>query len=87
VVRHPRRDELQRHLAAAGIGTIVHYPIPPHRSPAYAQNLWRGGPLPRADRLAAEVLSLPIGPHLSDAAVDQVCEAVTRFAATTRRAA
>jgi dTDP-3-amino-3,4,6-trideoxy-alpha-D-glucose transaminase len=87
VVRHARRDDLQRHLAAAGIATMVHYPIPPHRSPAYAENAWRGGPFPRADRLAAEVLSLPIGPHLSDAAVDRVCEVVTQFAATTRRAA
>jgi dTDP-4-amino-4,6-dideoxygalactose transaminase len=87
VVRHPRRDELQHHLAGAGIGTMVHYPIPPHRSAAYAETAWRGGRLPWADRLAGEVLSLPIGPHLTAAQVDRVCDALRSFQPAVRRAA
>ncbi|HEY1377691.1 MAG TPA: DegT/DnrJ/EryC1/StrS family aminotransferase [Gemmataceae bacterium] len=79
VVRHPRRDDLQRHLAAAGIGTVVHYPIPPHCTPAYAACDWRGGPLPVTERLAGEVLSLPIGPHLAEWEAHQVCAAVRAF--------
>jgi dTDP-4-amino-4,6-dideoxygalactose transaminase len=87
VVRHPRRDELQRHLAAAGIGAQVHYPVPAHRTRAYAAGGWRGGSLPVAERLAAEVLSLPIGPHLTAEQVDAVCQAVRQFECSSRRAA
>lgn len=78
VVRTDRRDALAAHLAAAGIGTGIHYPTPPHRQPAYAD----AGPwpdLPVADRLAATVLSLPIGPHLAADAVDRVIDGVRSF--------
>jgi dTDP-3-amino-3,4,6-trideoxy-alpha-D-glucose transaminase len=87
VVRHPRRDELQHHLAKAGIGAQVHYPIPAHRTNAYAAGGWRGGPLPVAERLANEVLSLPIGPHLTTEQVRQVCSVVRKFHGASRRAA
>jgi dTDP-4-amino-4,6-dideoxygalactose transaminase len=63
VVRHPRRDQLQTRLGEAGVDTIIHYPIPPHLTGAYAAD-FRGTRLPIAERLADEVLSLPIGPHL-----------------------
>ena len=76
VVRHPRRDELLRLLAEAGIGTLVHYPVPPHRAGAYRGYEWPA--LPIADELAATVLSLPIGPHLSSADGERVIEAVRR---------
>ena len=76
VVRHPRRDELLRLLAEAGIGTLVHYPVPPHRAGAYRGSKWPA--LPIADELAATVLSLPIGPHLSSADGERVIEAVRR---------
>jgi len=65
VIRHPQRDDLQRRLTAGGIGTLVHYPIPPHRQPAYAAAGHRAGTFPLAARLADEVLSLPLGPHLA----------------------
>jgi dTDP-4-amino-4,6-dideoxygalactose transaminase len=87
VIRHPRRDELQRHLAEAGIGAQVHYPVPPHRTQAYAFGGWTGGPLPVAERLAGEVLSLPIGPHMSAEQVQAVCRAVSEFDAVSSRAA
>ena len=68
------RDGLRDALAARGIATQVHYPVPPHRSGAYAEAGL--GPVPVADRLAAEVLSLPIGPQLPVDAVDRVAHAV-----------
>ena len=81
------RDELQQHLAAAGVGSMVHYPIPPHCSAAYAEANWRGGRLPWADRLAGEVLSLPMGPHLAMSQVERVCAAVKSFRSAVRHAA
>ncbi|HEX4590690.1 MAG TPA: DegT/DnrJ/EryC1/StrS family aminotransferase, partial [Gemmataceae bacterium] len=86
-IRHPQRDDLARHLTSAGIGTQIHYPIPPHRSRAYAAGGWVGGPLPITERLAGEVLSLPIGPHLSAGDVWQVCAAVRDYRLAARRAA
>ena len=60
VVRHRRRDEIQRELAARGVGTMIHYPLACHRQPPYASGAWP--PLPVSDRLQDEVLSLPISP-------------------------
>lgn len=75
VVRHPRRDALQERLAEAGVDTIIHYPIPPHLSGAYAAE-FEGAVLPVAERLADEVLSLPMGPHLPMDDATRVAEAV-----------
>jgi dTDP-3-amino-3,4,6-trideoxy-alpha-D-glucose transaminase len=79
VVRSPQRDALRDHLADAGVETLIHYPLPPHRQQAYAGTSAAAAHLPAADRAAAEVLSLPMGPHLDDAAVDAVIAAVRRF--------
>lgn len=79
VVRTRRRAELQTFLKAQGIGTQVHYPIPPHLSGAYASAGWRRGSLPETETWADEVLSLPIGPHLSDTQVEFVIEQVRAF--------
>ncbi len=65
VVRHPQRDEFQRRLSAAGVGTLIHYPVPPHLSAAYREADYAPGAFPIAERLAREVISLPMGPHLS----------------------
>lgn len=67
VVRHPRRDELLRRLDEAGIGTMIHYPVPPHLQPAYAGLGLAAGALPVTEALHREVLSLPMGPTQSDA--------------------
>lgn len=64
VVRASDRDGLQARLAQAGIGTLTHYPIPPHMQEAYADLGIAPEDLPVARRLADEVLSLPMGPHL-----------------------
>ncbi|WP_457098557.1 DegT/DnrJ/EryC1/StrS family aminotransferase [Microbacterium sp. P5_E9] len=72
VVRTPERDRVQAALEAAGVGTAIHYPTPPHRQPAYRGLAHR--PLPTAERLAAEVLSIPLQPALTDGQVERVAE-------------
>jgi len=76
VVRHPKRDELQRKLAAAGVGTLVHYPVPPHLSGAYVDGRWMRGNFPIAEVLADTVLSLPMGPHTTVESVNSVLSAL-----------
>jgi dTDP-4-amino-4,6-dideoxygalactose transaminase len=76
VIRHPQRDLLQQKLMAAGVGTLIHYPIPPHCQQAYAELGIAADALPIARQLADEVLSLPMGPHLSVAQAEQVISAV-----------
>jgi dTDP-4-amino-4,6-dideoxygalactose transaminase len=65
VVRDPQRDVLQRQLGEAGISTMIHYPIAPHLQQAYASAGWSVGVFPLAERMADEVLSLPMDPMLS----------------------
>ena len=76
VVRHRRRTELAQLLSEAGIATQIHYPIPPHRQPAFAATEVARWSLPVADRFSAEVLSLPIGPDMSEAAAQAVINAM-----------
>jgi dTDP-4-amino-4,6-dideoxygalactose transaminase len=80
VIRHPRRDALQAALAERGIGTLVHYPIPLHLQPVFADLGGRPGDLPVAEDAAREVLSLPLYPELGDAQVLQVARAVRELA-------
>ncbi|WP_086820008.1 DegT/DnrJ/EryC1/StrS aminotransferase family protein [Allokutzneria sp. NRRL B-24872] len=86
VVRTDEREQVQKELGARGIGTLVHYPIAVHRSEAYA-GLGDGWDLPIAERLAGEVLSLPIGPHMSTVDVDEVIAAVRSVFAGDRTGA
>ncbi len=74
VVRHRQRDALAERLAARGIGTLVHYPLPIHRQGAYASTALAQQPLPLADSWAREALSLPIGPTIRGDEVDFVIE-------------
>jgi dTDP-4-amino-4,6-dideoxygalactose transaminase len=67
VVQHPKRNALQQALTDAGVGTLIHYPIPPHLQQAYVQAGWTQGAFPIAERMADEVLSLPMGPALTAA--------------------
>jgi len=78
VVQHPQRDALQQRLAESGIGTLIHYPVPPHLSGAYAEAKWARGTFPLAENLAATVLSLPIGPHLTYQQGDKVIQEMLR---------
>ena len=79
VIRHPQRDRLQQHLTEQGIQTIIHYPIPPHLSGAYPS--FHAAPLPIAARLANEVVSLPIGPHMAASDVSSVVAALASLVA------
>lgn len=76
VVRHPRRDAVRAALAAQGVQAIAHYPVACHRQQAMAGLGIPAGSLPVAERLAAEVLSLPVGPHLGDDEQGRVIAAV-----------
>lgn len=80
VVQHARRDLLQRSLTAAGIDTLIHYPIPPHLQQAYANSGFVREQFPIAERMADQLLSLPIGPQLDHAGVDAVIAAVKNAA-------
>ena len=91
VVRHAERDSLARLLAERGIGTIVHYPVPPHLQPAYAGMGYQQGDFPLAEAIHREVLSLPVSPTmtLDDAAevVAGVKSALDAMAGTAAMAA
>ena len=80
VVRTGVRDEMQRVLKESGVETLIHYPIPPHLQQAYADHGFSADDLPIARQLAAEVLSLPMGPHLASHAQDQVIRALRNIA-------
>jgi len=79
VIQCEARDDLAEWLKQAGVQTLVHYPIPPHRQKAYADMGQPVGSLPVTERLARTVLSLPIGPHLSGDQALRVTAAVNAF--------
>jgi dTDP-4-amino-4,6-dideoxygalactose transaminase len=74
-VLNTQRDALQKALADAGVGTLIHYPIPPHLQSAYANIGLNKGELPIAERIHSQVLSLPMGPHLDINSAKQVIAA------------
>jgi dTDP-4-amino-4,6-dideoxygalactose transaminase len=76
VVQHPERDGLQKAMQEAGIGTLIHYPIPPHLQKAYRDAGYAAGRFPIAESMANRLLSLPMGPQLDDASVTAVIEAL-----------
>jgi dTDP-4-amino-4,6-dideoxygalactose transaminase len=76
VVQLAKRDDLQKTLLEAGIGTQIHYPIPPHLQEAYRDAGYAAGRLPIAESMANRLLSLPIGPQLDDAGVTAVIVAL-----------
>lgn len=76
VVRHRDRDGLQKRLAEQGIGTLIHYPVPPHLQPAYAELGLGPGAFPVAEGIHREVLSLPVWPGMSEAQIERVIAAV-----------
>jgi dTDP-4-amino-4,6-dideoxygalactose transaminase len=83
VVRHNRRDLFQKRLDALGVQTLIHYPVPPHLSNAYADTHLPLGCLPVAEALAATVLSLPLGPHTKPEHADHVIAMVRQALAET----
>ncbi|MDO9010548.1 MAG: DegT/DnrJ/EryC1/StrS family aminotransferase [Gallionella sp.] len=79
VVQHPQRDALQKKLGEAGVGTLIHYPIPPHLQQAYAAAGFIQGHYPIAEQIANQCLSLPIGPHVQAEAVRVVISKLQQF--------
>jgi dTDP-4-amino-4,6-dideoxygalactose transaminase len=80
VVRTESRDELQKHLTEAGIGTGIHYPIPIHLQKAYVSMGWKEGDYPETESAAKEILSLPMFGGLDENQLKLVTDAVTQFA-------
>jgi dTDP-4-amino-4,6-dideoxygalactose transaminase len=79
VVRVQNRDALQKHLAEAGIGTGIHYPIPLHLQEAYAHLGYKRGHFPVCEGAAAEILSLPMYPGLGDEQQDRIAQNLLDF--------
>jgi len=85
VVRVNNREAFQAELATAGVGTGIHYPVPLHQQKAYAYLGYRTGDFPVTEKVAPEIVSLPMFPQMTGAQLDQVVEVVKRvttFAAT-----
>jgi dTDP-4-amino-4,6-dideoxygalactose transaminase len=81
IVRTPRRDEVRRRMAEAGIGTEVYYPVPLHLQACFTALGGRPGDLPESERAAAEVLALPIWPEMAPDEVAAVASALERAVA------
>jgi dTDP-4-amino-4,6-dideoxygalactose transaminase len=82
VIRTQHRDGLQEHLTQRGIGTMIHYPIPPHLQEAYRGSGWKQGQFPLAEAMATSVLSLPLYPGMTEAHVERVVGCIQEFFAT-----
>jgi dTDP-4-amino-4,6-dideoxygalactose transaminase len=81
VVRHPDRDGLRAHLSSHQIQTLIHYPVPIHRQPAFEDLGYAEGSLPETETAAREIVSLPLYLGLSAANVDEVADAVAQYPA------
>jgi dTDP-4-amino-4,6-dideoxygalactose transaminase len=79
VVRHPRRDDLKKHLEANGVGCALHYPLPLHLQKCYASLGYKPGDLPNAEKAGRECLSLPVYPELTDAQIQRVVSVIKDF--------
>lgn len=77
VVRCAHRQLLIDHLKQNGVDSLIHYPIPPHKQPAYAH--WNALSYPITEAIHQQVLSLPLFPHMSASQVEQVIEAINSF--------
>jgi dTDP-4-amino-4,6-dideoxygalactose transaminase len=79
VIRTKKRDALQEHLTQNGIGTMIHYPVPPHLQEAYKHQGWKQGQFPLAEEIAQTCLSLPMFPAMTELQVARVATAVRSF--------
>ena len=77
VIRHPRRDALRAHLHDRGIGTDIHYPIPPHHQKAYSEMADLSFPI--AEAMHREVLSLPLNPYLTNEEAAYIVAVINQF--------
>jgi dTDP-4-amino-4,6-dideoxygalactose transaminase len=85
VVQSTDRDSLQGNLTAAGVGTLIHYPVPPHKQAAYAAASYASGAFPIASKIADQILSLPIGPQVPPQAIENIINSVLTFTKDQRQ--
>jgi len=78
-IQTPHRDALQRFLKSKGVGTLIHYPVPPHLSKAYAELGLTKGAFPITEAIASSELSLPMGPHLSLDEAEYVANVIREY--------
>lgn len=79
VVRTSKRDELQKHLSGQGIGTLIHYPVPPHLQEAYSHLGFKRGDFPVAEEIADTCLSLPMWPGMNEEQILYITQAIKKF--------
>ena len=79
VIRTNKRDQLQQYLNTHEVGTLIHYPLPPHLQEAYQELGYQKGDFPLAETIADTCLSLPLFPGLTDTEVNQVCDTIKQF--------
>lgn len=79
VIRTNRRNDLQKFLQEKGVGTVIHYPIPPHKQEAYADLNFKPTDFPLASLIADTCLSLPIYPGMKNKQIDYICDTIKTF--------
>ena len=84
IIRTKKRDELQKYLSENGISTGLHYPIPLHLQKAYANNGFKQGDFPVTEKVASEILSLPIFPNLTNEQISYVAGKIKEFASNLK---
>ena len=77
LVSEGKRDALHDYLEQKGVGTVIHYPIPPHKQECYKQ--WNGMNLPVTEQIAVQELSLPIGPTIPQTEVNEIIHLINKF--------
>lgn len=79
VIQTSRRDDLQRYLLEQGVECLIHYPVPVHLQKAYASNHWKAEDFSLTEKLAGQILSLPIFPGITEEQVKYVCDSIKAF--------
>jgi dTDP-4-amino-4,6-dideoxygalactose transaminase len=79
VIRSAKRDQLQEHLTKQGVGTLIHYPVPPHLQEAYASLNYKKGDFPIAEEIAETALSIPLWPGMQQSHVEKVADSIRKF--------
>jgi dTDP-4-amino-4,6-dideoxygalactose transaminase len=78
-IRTPYRDQLREFLLERGVGALIHYPVPVHLQEAYSDLGYGEGTLPVTEQVAAEVLTLPVAPEVTEEQIRKVCDLVHQF--------
>ena len=79
MIRCLERERLQNHLKESGIGTLIHYPVPPHMQKAFAGLDIEADSLPLARELSEQTISLPVGPHLDNEKLSYIIRKIIEF--------